>query len=247
MPSPSPVPLHPAPPTRTTDGVAVSVDTVLATAWTAAGRRKSTLGSKAGACARCGATGRVVPVRSVLSKAFTGFEGWVDPSGRGLCGACAWGHSVGELRKVAHLVRQDPVALVAASRGEVGRILATPLGVGECLVVPLRPGRKHILPGAVWGRVCVDDAHLPWTDRQARLLGRVAWLRGLGFGSRMLAEPAPAYGVMARLDPQTWTDVLGAWAQLAEWRDSQGPWLALAVYATTPTTATPTAPAGVAA
>lgn len=244
MPTPSPVLPHPAPPD---DATAVSSRTALAAAWTAAGRPASALGSRAGVCARCGAAGTVVPVRSVLSKSFTGFEGWADPSGRGMCGACAWGHSVDDLRKVAHLVRQDPAALVAVARGEVGRILAAPLGVGECLVVPLRPGRKHILPGAVWGRVCVDDAHLPWTDRQARLLGRVVWLRGLGFGSRMLAEAAPAYGVMARLDPQTWTDVLDAWAELAEWRESQGPWLALAVYATTPTASTTTVPAGVTA
>jgi hypothetical protein len=36
--------------------------------------------------------------------------------------------------------------------------------------VPLRPGRKHLLPTATWGHVTVDDAQLPWsTTDTARL------------------------------------------------------------------------------
>jgi hypothetical protein len=80
--------------------------------------------------------------------------------------------------------------------------------------------------------VCVDDAHLPWTAREVRLLGLVKWLRELGFGSRMLLEDAPAYGVFAKLDPALWGQVQDAWERLAVWRHSEGPWMALALQVT---------------
>jgi hypothetical protein len=207
--------------------------TVLGVAWASSGSPSGAVASvgREGNCARCGLAGRLVAVRSVVSKVFTGFDDWVDPTAWGVCEACAWGHTTPALRSMPHLVERTG-RLRSLTRAETGHLLVDELGPGACLVVPLRAGRKHVLPGAVWGRVCVDDAHLPWTSREVRLLELVSWLRELGFGSRMLLEDAPAYGVFAKLDPALWGQVQEAWTQLAVWRRSDGPWMALAVHVT---------------
>lgn len=210
---------------------------VLTAAWTWSGAPASadTARIGRGRCARCALEADLTPVREVVSKAFTGFDDWAEPAGRGLCGACSWGYSTPALRAVPHLVDRDSAGMRELTRAEAGQMLQVgPLDTGRALVVPLRPGRKHILPTAEWGRVAVDDAHLPWTEREAGLLGVVAGLRELGFGSRMLAEAAPPYTVLSGLPGSVWAQVMDDWARLAVWRVQAGPWLPLAVHLTTP-------------
>ena len=210
---------------------------VLTAAWSGSGAPASSAsgGLGPGRCARCGTEANLTPTRAAISKSFTGFDDWADPSGRGLCAGCAWGYSTPALRAVPHLITQSPAGMHLLSRSETGRLLgAGPLAVDRALVVPLRPGRKHILPTAAWGRVSVDDAQLAWTEREVRLLGVVVRLRELGFGSRMLAEPAAPYSVLSGLPAEARAEVMDDWALLDAWRVPAGPWLPLAVHLTTP-------------
>jgi len=209
---------------------------VLTAAWVGTGSPAAP-GATSGPCARCGREDDgLVPTRHVISKQFTGFDGWADPSGCGLCAVCAWGYSTASLRSATHLVTRSPASMRQLSRVEVAGLLHSgTLETDLALVVPLRPGRKHILPSAVWGRVNVDDAQLSWTARDAGLLQLIARLRELGFGSRMLTAAAPPFPVMNRLDRSCWAEVLAAWGQLGPWRAPDNPWLTLALHVTTPT------------
>lgn len=209
--------------------------TVLTAAWRGAGCPEHG-STRLGPCACCATRSPLAPIRSVVSKTFTGFQGWADPSGRGLCAACAWGHSNPVLRSTPHLITRDPAALLQLPRHEVGiRLVAGALNPDVAVVVPLRPGRKHLLPTAVWGRVTVDDVHLPWRTEDATRLLVVAELRSLGFGTRMLTSPAPAFHVMSSLPPAQRLHVLQMWDQLRVWRTPDNPWLPLALHITTPT------------
>jgi len=207
---------------------------VLTTAWTASGEPLVTVASTRGTCSRCG--GRDVdltPTRHVVSGVFTGFDGWINASGAGLCAGCSWGYRTPRLRAVAHLVLTDPPRLLELTSTQVGELLDRPLPTDAALVVPLRPGRKHLLPTAVWGRVTVDDAQLPWTAADCARLAAMRRLRARGFGSRMLAAPAPTWPVLRKLPRHWWHDVELDWALLAPWR-SRRPWFDLAVQATVP-------------
>lgn len=211
--------------------------TVLTSAWVGSGFSFGDEDPGDERCACCGDRAGSVPVRSAVSKTFTGFDSWVDPVGRQLCACCAWGYSTPELRAGPLLVTRTPAALRQLSRQEAGEVLARgAVGQGECVVIPLRPGRKHLLPGAGWGRVSVDDANLTWTGAHAELLGLVHKLRSMGFGSRMLAEPAPSFRVLSSLPAEQYTTVLRDWEQLAPWRTPDNPWLSLAIHVTLPTT-----------
>ncbi|GAA5033191.1 hypothetical protein GCM10023317_84890 [Actinopolymorpha pittospori] len=208
---------------------------VLTAAWIGTGAPPAT-STTTGTCARCAAFGDLVPARLRISKQFTGFDGWANSAGRGLCQACAWAYSTPALRSVPHLVTRDPATMQQLARGEADVLLRSgALGSDLALVVPLRPGRKHILPTACWGRVSIDDAQLPWSDQDAERLRVLVTLRGLGFGSRMLEEPAPPFRVMKTLRPAQWSWALQGWEQLAFWRAPDNPWLPLALHVTTPT------------
>lgn len=209
--------------------------TVLATAWRAAGAPLRSDIALAGICARCGRPAELTPARRAVSRSFTGYEDWVDPSGHGLCATCCWAYSTESLRLSAHLVTADPISLVALSRSQVGeRLQQGALASGYAVVVPLRPGRKHLMPAAAWGRVTIEDAHLPWSAADAARLRTVSQLRGLGFGTRMLAEAAPAFTQLRRLAPEQWPQVMAWWAELTQWRTPESPWLALALHVTVP-------------
>jgi len=63
---------------------------VLTAAWAAHGRPPIKGLSAAGECARCGrADLGAVATRAVVSKTFTGYDGWLNPCGAGLCPVCA--------------------------------------------------------------------------------------------------------------------------------------------------------------
>lgn len=207
---------------------------VLTAAWMGSGSPQPDNLGRRGACARCGSEAELVPVGTAISKTFTGFDGWRDVTGRGLCPPCAWGHSTATLRSNPHIVRRDPPCLAAQTRSQVAEtLLAGGLPVDVAVVVPLRPGRKHILPTASWGRVNVDDTQLAWTSRESHLLTDVVDLRGAGFGSQMLREATPPFGALSKLPRHQWAAVLDAWGRLAVWRSPDNPWLALALNVTT--------------
>jgi hypothetical protein len=111
---------------------------------------------------------------------------------------------------------------------DVAAMLQEALAPDVALAVPLRPGRKHVLPAAAWGRVTTGDACLSWTCADAARLAVMARLRRQGFGSRMLAAPAPAFGVLRRLAPDHWPQVTRDWEALRPWRERR-PWLDLAL------------------
>ncbi|MFE5339748.1 hypothetical protein ACFQ80_05985 [Isoptericola sp. NPDC056578] len=209
---------------------------VLTAMW-ASQTHSSTEPGNHGRCARCATQGAEQPATSAVSKSFTGYDDWADPRGRFLCDRCAWAYSTPALRSYPHQVTREPATATVLSRARLAGILAAgAVGPDEALVVPLRPGRKHLVPGARWGRVTTDNACFPWGRADAHLLTAVTHLRTRGFGSRMLTEPAPPFAVLARQPRDQWANVLADWDRLAPWRDADSPWLPLALHATTPST-----------
>jgi hypothetical protein len=208
---------------------------VLTAAWTAAGAPTSP-SSIHGPCARCGRQASLTATRAVVSKVFTSFDIWVHPAGAGVCPSCAWGYRTPDLRSSAHLVTRSPkYALSNLTRPAVLEVLTSGrLNVDTALVVPLKPGRKHLIPDAVWGQITLDDVHLPWTTADTDRLQVVADLRSRGFGTRMLEEPAPPWPILRRQPHADWILVMAAWVQLDPWRTPASPWLALALHITVP-------------
>lgn len=205
---------------------------VLTAAWAAAASPAHPNGTS-GSCARCSTAGAAFATRSVVSKTFTSYSSWANPSGSRICARCAWAYQTADLRLNPHLVTGQP-SLSKLSRPAVAALLAAGhLDPTTALIVPLRPGRKHLIPEAGWGRVTLDDVQLPWTARDAARLSVVVDLRRRGFGSRMLTEAAPPWLVLRRLPTTSWAQVMDFWAQLQPWRAPASPWLALALHATT--------------
>ena len=204
---------------------------VLTTAWLAAGRPEVASAGTSGACARCRRPALLIPVGEVLSGRFTGWERWADPCGRGVCPPCAWGYRNPALRRTPTCVTAAPPGVAYPGAQELAAVLAAPFRQDMALAVPLRPGRKHLLPGAAWGQITTGDAQLTWTRGDAARLVVMMRLRRAGFGSRMLAAPAPAFAVLRRLPPERQRGVLADWTELAAWR-SRRPWLDLALHVT---------------
>lgn len=151
---------------------------VLTAAWTGAGSPAPDDG-ELGRCARCATPAVLTPARQVVSKVFTSYDDWARPSGAGVCPACAWGYTEPQLRATTHLVTRDPAAVQAFSRQDAQQLLADgALPSDVALVVPLRPGRKHLMPGASWGRVSLDNTQIPWTGGDVARLAVVVRLRG---------------------------------------------------------------------
>lgn len=208
---------------------------VLTRAWHGAGCPTTELNaSKTGRCARCGDVADLTPVNDVVSKNFTGFEDWKQASRNGgLCATCAWGLSTRSLRTDCLVVESNSNAFKHVDRTEVYQLLASrSLTVTTAVIVPLKPGRKHLLPTARWGTVTIDDANLRWTDADASRLRAVAQLRTCGFGSRMILEPAPAFSVLRKMPPGDWAQTQRTWHLLDPWRSSAHLWLTLALHLT---------------
>lgn len=213
---------------------------VLRAAWIAAGQPRGSGQMREGSCARCGEHG---PTSTTLpvSKTFTAYDEWRIPVG-GTCAACGWGYSTAELRQSAHIVTRDP-SVRAASRSEVCDLLSKPVPADHAVVVPLRPGRKHLVPVAQWGTVTVDDVSLGWTVDDAKRLGVVQQLRVYGFSGPTLLSPAPPFTTLRRQPKQQWGDVLRAWAVLDPWRSARR-YLDLATVLTAAQSSTSSQPIG---
>ncbi|SDY64000.1 hypothetical protein SAMN05661080_04136 [Modestobacter sp. DSM 44400] len=212
---------------------------VLTMAWHAAGAPDVEPPTREGLCARCGAGGPLIAATEVVSRSFTGYDGWADPGRTGVCPPCAWAYRHPPLRATAHLVTRAG-QLQALTPTEVGEHLEVPLSADRALIVPLHPGRKHLAPTAAWGRVTIEDAHLSWAPADVERLAALRRVRRLGFGSRMLTAPAPPWSMLSRLPAENYPALLADWAALDPWQ-SRRPWLDLALYATVADTGVPPA------
>jgi hypothetical protein len=211
---------------------------VLTAAWVAAGRPLAPSRAQPGRCARCGQVGVLTPTQDAVSGSFTGWDGWAHLAEPGLCPPCAWAYRCPVLRQQPTWVTAQPPAISHPTLPALAALLAGPLPAGAATAVPLRPGRKHVLPSARWGMITTDDAVLPWTAGDAHRLKVMQHLRAAGFGTRMLAAHAPAFGVLRRLPPTRRAEAMDDWQALRAWRD-RPPWLHLGLRLTMP----PAAPA----
>ncbi|MFD7161735.1 hypothetical protein ACFV9C_44620 [Kribbella sp. NPDC059898] len=192
--------------------------------------------TEAGRCARCGEAGNLSKIGSVVSKNFTAFDSWRDPAGQGLCSACSWGYRTTGLRQHAHLITHAPSTLRCLTLPELGQVLTRPLSRQAALVVPLRAGRRHLVPEATWGRVTLEGTSVPWTPADVERLGVMRRLRTYGFTRQAFAEQAPPFAVFRRLPSTRWPDIIIGWAELQPWRD-RDLWLRLGLLATDDTAA----------
>lgn len=177
-------------------------------------------------CARCGIRGEgTVSSRRIISEQFTGYDSW--PFGlRRLCVPCAWAYNVLAPRdRVVWTI--TPTRTVAHDRAtELLPLLSAGRLPGNTAVV-LSVQRNHfVLPHAAWGRLTVDRLTVDWTAHHAYLLGRVAWLRALGFSWVQLGEQLPPAGGLRRHPPARWVEIGDAWQQLRPWRGLPAMWAA---------------------
>ncbi len=192
-----------------------------------------TKGGGHGVCARCAASdGEMTATRTVVSKVFTAYDDWHAPGGASLCAACTWAYSTPALRRHPHMVTTTP-HLTSLSPARLREVLRAPVRPDVAVVVPLHPGRKHLLPMARWGQVTVDDACLAWSTSDARRLDAMFRLRRLGFGPKKLIAAAPSWPVLRRLSSHGRATVYELWPLLEPWRRSRL-WFDLATTATLP-------------
>jgi len=205
------------------------ISDVVQVAWAAVGcPRPVSAVSPAGICARCGRLDIALsPVRRVLSRNFSGFDDWTCPGLDGLCRPCSWAYQTPMLRLVPHLVVRRPELLTPLNRSELAALLTRPMASDEALVVPLRPGRQHVVAGATWGGIATDHLVLTWTAEDVARLGSVQDLRGLGCTLAALLQPAPPYHVVVRAGAARWQEVMNRWDELEPWRARQA-WMQLA-------------------
>ena len=85
------------------------------------------------------------------------------------------------------------------------------------ITVPIS-GQKHLIPWAQPGCVQTDNQSLAWTAADVERLGTYTALRALGFGEISLAEPAPRWPILTKLDRADQRWALLHWAQLDPWR-----------------------------
>lgn len=209
---------------------------VVEAAWRAAGEPMPDLEfTHEGHCARCTREGPAARADRVVSPKFTGHDSWHRPDGQLLCRPCSWAYRERVLRDRPHAVSHSPAHLEQLSLPALcARLRRGPLNAGEAITAPLRAARRHVLPAAAWGQVCVDGSTIPWTQHDAQLLEVVAELRQLGFSYRAVPLPSPPWPVLSKLTSTQQARVLAHWRTLSVWREpSKSLWLRLALLATT--------------
>lgn len=204
---------------------------VATAAWQANGSPSPATGDT-GTCPCCGREGEVCAAPAV-SKSFTGFDGWHSATGVRLCPACTWAHTWPSARRVPLLVGKAHTC-ASLTRVQLRDLLMAPVGRDVAVVVPLRPGRKHVLPQAQWSMVNTEAGQLHWGTRQVQLLRAVVTLRQFGIPAGALRDPAPPYRAIAALPPAQISAALAAWSQLREWRVAPTVWMSLAIYLAQP-------------
>ena len=132
------------------------------------------------------------------------------------------------LRTVPHLILRWPELLQPLDSAALGTVLDHPVTSTSAVVVPLRPGRKHVVSGAAWGHVVTDDQLLTWSSQDVARLHLVHALLRAGFSAASLHEPAPPYRVITQLQHDKLAWILDAWEELLPWRRRPA-WLQVAV------------------
>ena len=183
-------------------------------------------------CARCGRDGAATPTGQVVSRSFTAYDSWQDPSGDLVCPVCVWGHlGVGVRNDIRHVHRDPPRDRVMSTHDAFDLLATEPIPPGQAVVIPLRPRRKHILPQAIWGRVMADDVGITWVRADTKRLATVRDLRESGVTPAQLYAPAPPHHVVNAAGSKA-ADVLAAWTALRPWRSPRNPWMAAAIRVT---------------
>lgn len=149
--------------------------------------------------------------------------------GTNFCPACTWAFRTTELRWYAHIVTAAGRAW-QAKPGDLSTALSAPLGEHTLVTVPVSM-QKHLLPYARWGMVSTDNILLPWREHEACLFGAYRRLLALGFNGAAIAEPAPRWQPLSKLDPATRSQVMAWWPRLDPWRQAR-PYLEVAARAT---------------
>lgn len=177
-----------------------------------------------GVCALTGQAGPVWPLNKVSTTLAAYLDRLphrdADPAGIGLGPAAAWAFRHIQAMWYPHarttdgFVRLDPPALRVA----LARLATDPDMV---VTVPVSM-QRHLLAFVERGHVSTDRGVLPWGEREMTLLDTYARLRALGFGETALAEPAPHFTPLSRLDTTERRIAMDGWDQLAVWRAA--PW-----------------------
>lgn len=184
-----------------------------------------------GPCARCGSPSGRISVADVVSRVFTGTDSWIHPAGRSLCGVCAWAYSAPRVREAIRCVSRAPAAVRELTLAQAyAQLSGGGLEASLALVIPIRPGRRHLLPQAQWGRIVTDHGCFTWSSTDADRLLAVHRLHGAGIPAAALMGAAAPWLVIdrARSSGQL-AQTLNDWELLKPWRaGSMHPWLALA-------------------
>lgn len=217
--------------------------TSLAELWERAGRPEPNWTGKAktlraapptrdGICALTGVVGLVVDIRHVLSDLFTEWDRLPHRNHplAGISIPAAWAFRLRVAMQWPHVCIGDGPLTQVDPEGLRDALVALPTHPQGIVCVP-QSMQKHLLPFATPGTVRTDAETLTWTVADVERLRAVETLRGLGFGEAALAEPAPRWPTMSRLDPQARSTVLGLWRDLAPWR-THGAYLDVACRAT---------------
>jgi hypothetical protein len=166
-----------------------------------------------------------------VSSSFTAFDQWCDPQGHGLCPACTWLYRDRQLRTRPHLVTRNPPTMTWLDPVTFAAQLTLPVTPVVAISVPTRPGRKHVLPAAQWGRVTLDDVPLPWGAADVTRLRILRELRTRGATARELAQQTPPWRHLHRANPRERAHLMQHWSALEPWR-TRPTWLRLALLAT---------------
>lgn len=210
---------------------------VVAAAYTATVGRPFSPHRSADGCARCaGSTETMTPTGQVVSRRFTGYETWTNLPSRVLCEVCVWAYRHLPLRSCAHIITANPPTMLEASPTQLQRVLSQPLPAGIAVTVPAALWRKHLLPDARWGQICVDGSNITWRTEDAQRLMVMGALRKVGFTERDLRAPAPPHRVLRTFEQGLWAQILDDWQTLAPWRSAPSWWIA-AARASEPTSA----------
>lgn len=158
-----------------------------------------------------------MPSRQVISRRFTAYDDWIQPGGE-LCQVCAWGLAGTGLR--SSILQISLSQLRELDGSTLADLLGRPVDENTAVILPLRPGRKHLLPSARWGHVVVDDVAVRWGGAEVVLRAEMAWLRARGLSVSMIYDGNPDAGILRRVPTDELPDVLESLERVRHWRRS---------------------------